>query len=138
MWKIIDRLYLGDSHAAGDLARLLGGGVSHILNCTAGVPCSYPGEFEYLQVCVTSAEFSEQIGPMCQFIDRGRAAGAVLVHCQEGRERGPAVVVAYLCHLGNSVDKALEVIQGATVERPIAFAPPPARLLRPIAERFGA
>ncbi len=138
MWKIIDQLYLGDSRDAEDLAWLVGNGVTHIVNCTSGLPCSYPDDFEYLQLVVSTYDFAAQIDPLCRFIDAGRAAGGVMVHCNQARQRGPAAVIAYLCHRGYSLDDAVGLIRLATQDRPSGFSPPPSELLRPIRERFGA
>jgi protein-tyrosine phosphatase len=51
--------------------------------------------------------FGEKIAEFCEFIDTGRNQGKVMVHCTGGVSRSPAVILAYLCHLDGSLDRAV-------------------------------
>lgn len=136
MWRIIDRLYLGDSHDAAAREALDAVGVTHILNCTSTVPCSFPDDFKYLQVRVEPEDFADKIDEICKFVDHGRDEGIVFVHCSEAHGRSPAAVMAHLCHIGQTVDEAIQTVKEATRDRREEFAPPPFPLMEPILDRF--
>ncbi len=138
MWQIIERLYLGDSKTAGNLAALHAVGVSHIVNCARTIPCFYPNDFEYLHV-----EFGEeifaipaQLDRIVSFIDTGRKEDAVLMHCSEGRDRSAAAVIAYLCCRGDPVDTAIATLKRGVRQRSGAFRPPRFALMDAILRRF--
>lgn len=136
MWRIIERLYLGDGYDAANQAALTHIGVSHILNCASTVPFSFPDAFRYLHLNVSPQHFGDAMPELCDFIERGRAAGSVLVHCSDARERSPAAVITYLCHSGLTVDDAIQTLKNAMRDRPTDFAPPPLPLMQPILDRF--
>src|SRR4051812_40769427 len=51
--------------------------------------------------------FADKIAAFCAFMDAGRERGRVMVHCTGGVSRSPAVLLAYLCHLDGSLEKAV-------------------------------
>ena len=75
---------------------------------------SYPRIFRSsLTTCVwNSMTRTTRLAPsskfFCEFIDRGRQAGSVVVHCHGAISRSPAVILAYLCHHGQSLRQAAQ------------------------------
>jgi len=134
MWKICDRLYLGDRRTAADKRALVKAGVTHVVNCTSDLPCSFPADFEYFQIRLSAqgSEFSSRMDSLCRFIDAGREDGAVLIHCSEARQRSPAAVIAYLCHSGKTVEEAIQLMREALRDRRPKFTPPPWGLMQHI------
>jgi hypothetical protein len=108
MVEIVPGLFLGNRESAFDRERLRAAGITHVVNCAAELPCYFEGEFIYqalglydpdpgLIVCLPDA---------CAFIDDARRSGKVLVHCVASISRSPAVILAYLCHLGDDLEGA--------------------------------
>ncbi|MBM3212252.1 dual specificity protein phosphatase family protein [Candidatus Poribacteria bacterium] len=120
MWLILDSLYLGDRRAASNLHLLIEHGITHILNCARELPNYFPSDFEYLALKLhdPDPDFIKVIKPACEFIDRGREEGNVLVHCAAAVSRSPSVILAYFCHLGYSLDKAWEFLDQIVVTSP--------------------
>jgi len=114
MIRILDGLYLGNRESARDLRRLRDIGITHIVNCTSELPNYHEGHFVYLTMKMHDPDpgFHERIPGVCKFIDEGRKKGRVLVHCFAAMSRSPSVVLAYLCHLGDPLDKAAERLGG--------------------------
>jgi len=113
MWEVIEHLHLGGNQDAENLARLKNAGVTHIVNCAFEVPCYFPDDFKYCPLGLDDPdpEFWERVPKAYAFIDEGRTAGAVLVHCSAGKSRSPAVVVAYLAERGYGVEDALRLVE---------------------------
>jgi protein-tyrosine phosphatase len=57
--------------------------------------------------------FGEKISTFCEFMDAARGQGKVMVHCTGGVSRSPAVILAYLCHLDGSLEKAVRRLSRA-------------------------
>ncbi len=119
MWRIRRGLFLGDGYDAKDRELLRSAGITHIVNCAAEVPCWFRGDFRYLHLKLRDPDpdFSEHIDRCVKFIRRGRRTGGVLVHCLAGLSRSPAVVLAYLCTRGYSLDDGIDLIARAVDER---------------------
>ncbi|MDX1946653.1 MAG: dual specificity protein phosphatase [Pirellulaceae bacterium] len=126
MWPILKRLYLGDQRDAKDKTLLRSRRITHVLNCAVEIPCYYERRLAYLQLPLNDPDFgfSDWIPDLCQFIDAGREAGRVLVHCRMGLSRSPAAIVTYLCHCGKTVDEALEFLRERVDEDEDEFHPP--------------
>jgi len=120
VWYIIDNLYLGDREDSKNYGRLVREGFTHILNCAKELPCCFPDDFHYLKIGLEDPDpnFSNHIKMICEFIDAGRREGKVMVHCTAGVSRSPAVVLAYLCYLGNSFQQALKILQEQVYTNP--------------------
>jgi len=114
MIEIIDGLFLGNRDAARDLPRLRQVGVTHVVNCTDELPCFHSEELVYLQLWLRDPDpaFADRLEQVCTFIDEARREGKVLVHCFASISRGPATVLAYLCHTGLSVEEAARHLGG--------------------------
>jgi atypical dual specificity phosphatase len=113
-------------------------GITHVLNCTAEVPCWYRRDFRYYRLGLTGPdpEFHEYIEKLSRFIHRGRRAGAVLVHCAAGLSRSPSAILAYLCWRGRSLAEALEVLRRGVSEASEHFIEPDASFLEQIEVHF--
>jgi hypothetical protein len=100
MRPILERLYLGGREEARDGRQLQQHGITHVVNCAIEVPNYHPHMFTYLRMDIhdPDARFYRHLGTVRTFIDEGRAAGGVLVHCYAGISRSPATVLAYLTY----------------------------------------
>ncbi|XP_037344925.1 dual specificity protein phosphatase 19a isoform X1 [Pungitius pungitius] len=111
-------LLLGSQDAAHDFGTLKKHKVSHILNVAFGVENVFPDLFIYKTVSILDhpdADVLLHIQECCDFIQKARSEkGAVLVHCNAGVSRAPAVVTGYLmaCE-GQSFDAALSLVKSA-------------------------
>src|SRR4051794_35762467 len=105
MWQVMPSLFLGDLQDARDRQALHHERITHILNCAAELPCYFAGEFTYLSLTLRDpdARLESQIVKACEFIDKGRRNGNVLVHCIRAGSRSPAVVLSHLCHVGTPI-----------------------------------
>jgi protein-tyrosine phosphatase len=110
-------LFLGDRGDARDRDRLRRNGITHIVNCSKELPCHFEEDFKYLWLQMEDPDpaFGEKIPTFCEFIDAGRGQGKVMVHCTGGVSRSPAVILAYLCHLDGSLEKAVDRLSRAVL-----------------------
>jgi hypothetical protein len=108
VWEVLANLYLGDREDSRDRAALARRGITHVANCAAELPNAFPGAFRYhaMDLRDPDPDFCRRVGAAVEFIDSGRASGAVLVHCTAGVSRSPAVVLSYLCHRGRPLHEA--------------------------------
>jgi len=125
MWIILRDLYLGDARDARDFDVLEECGITHVLNCAYDVPCYHDDKLQYLHLQLADPDplFGEYIQDICDFIETGREAGAVLVHCRMGLSRSPAAILAYLCNSGRTLDEAIELLKSSLGERENFIAP---------------
>lgn len=139
MWKIKRGLYLGDHLDAADQYLLSGMGITHVLNCAYEVPCYFQSSFEYLHLELNDPDpgFAECIEDLCVFIDAGRSAGGVLVHCRAGLSRSPSAIIAWLCHHGRTVEQSLAILQRGVDESDDTFFQPDELFLEQIRDHFG-
>jgi hypothetical protein len=108
MWQILPSLFLGDRNDAQDEAGLRRAGITHIVNCSKELPCCFERWFAYLWLKMEDPDpaFASKMPAACAFISEGCRAGKVMVHCTGGVSRSPAVILAYLCHAGASLELA--------------------------------
>ncbi|MFO0877660.1 MAG: dual specificity protein phosphatase [Gemmataceae bacterium] len=109
MIEIVDGLYLGNREAARDLRRLRVGGITHIVNCAEELPNYFEGQFNYLALRLLDPDpqLAERLPEALRFIDEARRErGKVLVHCYAAVSRSPSVMLAYLCHVGRTLEEA--------------------------------
>jgi hypothetical protein len=94
-------LWLGSSNAAANAEWLRARGITHVVNAAREVPSFFPDSIEYLRLeLVDSSDAARKLQlalpGACDFIDAAlQRGGGVLVHCQLGKSRSAAVVVAY-------------------------------------------
>ena len=134
MRRIVEGLYLGNREDARDLGRLERAGVTHVVNCAEELPNYHEGTLTYLALGLRDPDpaFRGCIERTCAFIDGARAEGkGVLVHCFAGISRSPSMVLAYLCHLGDSLEQAVKRLGAA------AWTDPDVLFLKQLAEHEG-
>jgi hypothetical protein len=117
VWQVLPNLHLGDREDSRDRKALAHHGITHVVNCAAELPCAFPDDFHYLALSLRDPDpnFRRAADRAMGFIDRGRASGAVLVHCTAGVSRSAAVVLNYLCHLGRPMDAACAELSRAVL-----------------------
>jgi hypothetical protein len=115
VWEILPDLFLGDRGDACDRDRLRRRGITHIVNCSKELPCHFEGDFRYLWLRMDDPDprFAAKLPGFCRFIDEARRAGRVMGHCTGGVSRSPAVLLAYLCHLGANLEQAADRLSRA-------------------------
>ncbi|XP_041857572.1 dual specificity protein phosphatase 19a [Melanotaenia boesemani] len=111
-------LLLGSQDAAHDFGTLKKHKVSHILNVAFGVENVFPDLFIYKTVSILDlpdTDLLPYIQECCDFIQQARREkGIVLVHCNAGVSRAPAVVIGYLISCdGQSFNEALSLVKTA-------------------------
>ncbi|KAM6978278.1 dual specificity protein phosphatase 19-like [Tautogolabrus adspersus] len=111
-------LLLGSQDAAHDFGTLRKHKVSHILNVAFGVENVFPDLFIYRTVSIMDhpdADVLLHMKDCCDFIQQARnEKGVVLVHCNAGVSRAPAVVIGCLMSCeGLSFDAALSLVKSA-------------------------
>ncbi|KAM6934814.1 dual specificity protein phosphatase 19 [Xenentodon cancila] len=111
-------LLLGSQDAAHDFSTLRKHQVSHILNVAFGVENAFLDLFIYKTVSILDhpdADLLLYIQECCDFIQQARnEKGVVLVHCNAGVSRAPAVVIGYLMSCdGQSFDDAIALVKSA-------------------------
>jgi protein-tyrosine phosphatase len=133
MIQIVEGLYLGNRESARDRKRLEAAGITHIVNCTEELPNYHEGHFTYLAMKLLDPDpgYRKHIPNVCRFIDDARREGKVLVHCFASISRSPTVVLTYLCHLGDTLEKAAERLAA------IVWTSPDRMFLAQIAEHHG-
>jgi protein-tyrosine phosphatase len=103
-------VYLGSKVDASNQAHLQHLGITHVLNCTAEIPCHFEDDrledgvtpaFTYHRIDgladEVSVAISDHFAAAFAFLDAARAANKrVLVHCQEGISRSSTITIAYL------------------------------------------
>jgi hypothetical protein len=133
MMRIIEGLYLGNREDARDLCRMEMNGITHVVNCADELPNYHDGTLTYLSLRLRDPDptFRDRIVETCAFIDNGRKSGGVLVHCFAAVSRSPSMVLAYLCHQGESLESAARHLGG------IAWTDPDLLFLKQVAEHRG-
>ena len=113
-------LFLGGQSDAAALKLLKQQGITHVVNCTRELPCYFPDDFDYLKLWLDDPDYAfiERVELACRFIDDGRQKGNVLVHCAAAVSRSPSVILAYLCHLGYSLETACEFLDRTVPTNP--------------------
>jgi len=99
--EILPYLFIGNQRDAANRERLNELGITHILNVTSHLPLHFENEgITYKRLPATdsgSQNLKQYFSEAINFIECARKAnGKVLVHCQAGVSRSPAIVTAYL------------------------------------------
>eukprot|EP00741_Cyanophora_paradoxa_P002827 tig00000632_g2744.t1 len=112
---VMEKLWVGSVFSAKDNVAVESNGITHVLTMAGGLTLSYPPTIQHKVVDILDMESEDILKhiPECvEFIEKGREAGGVLVHCQAGVSRSVSAVIAYLVrHHKHDVDTALDLIQ---------------------------
>ncbi|KAF7649201.1 hypothetical protein LDENG_00145460 [Lucifuga dentata] len=111
-------LLLGSQDVAHDFQTLRKHKVSHILNVAFGVENVFPDLFVYKTVSMLDQPDQDlllHIQECCDFIQQAHSEkGVVLVHCNAGVSRAPAVVIGYLMSCdGQPFEAAFSLVKTA-------------------------
>jgi hypothetical protein len=143
VWKIVDRLFLGDYSSGknaldgklhptdpdGELRPFAGVVSLCPMPLLPGDHCEPCDELtEWLRIPIFDGgngeeEFASAVGLALPFIRRRRGHGNVLVHCAAGMSRSVSVIAALLCDEGETYDAVFDRIARAKA-RAIASADP--------------
>ncbi|KAG6860699.1 hypothetical protein C0995_008371 [Termitomyces sp. Mi166 len=111
-------LYVGSLSAVQDKDLLLEHGISHLVQVLDApwIPISEKDGFSCHRIQIldqTTVDLKPHLEAACSYIDRALRSGRnVLVHCQQGISRSPAVVIAYLIrNHGMSYDNAFALLK---------------------------
>jgi len=111
-------LFLGSISATMDRELLKSHHITHVVQVLDApwVPLSEKDGFRCLRIDILdkpTADLKPHLEGACQYIASALASGGnVLVHCQQGISRSPAIVIAYLIHyLGMSYDQAHALVK---------------------------
>ncbi|XP_056392085.1 dual specificity protein phosphatase 19 [Hyla sarda] len=95
-------LLLGSQDVAQDLDVLKKYKVTHILNVAYGVENVFPDEFTYKKLSILDlpeTDITSYFQECFDFIEVARLRnGVVLVHCNAGVSRAPAIIIGYLMY----------------------------------------
>jgi len=114
MDEIVDRVFLGDEADARNGARLREKGIRAVINCTTRVDNYLEGQgFSYLRLML---EESSHVTPALadrihEFVQEHRPKHGILVHCAEGVQRSPAIVILILLQDGIALFDAFEHVE---------------------------
>jgi len=108
MWRIESGLFVSTDSDAANLDLLQAIPMTHVVNCALELP----NHFSYLRLDLEDPDTGliDCLDDVCQFIDKHIADGKVLVHCHGAVSRSPSVVLAYLCHKGQTLVQAAESV----------------------------
>lgn len=114
---MVDKIFhLGSQEFSQDLSGLYRYKVTHILNVTTEVECSFPDKFIYKRIPIPdlpSTRIVQFFDEAFDFINECRANnGCVLTHCFYGNSRSASFVMAYLMNTEQMrYREALEYLQ---------------------------
>lgn len=114
MDEIVDRVFLGDEDDARNGARLKEKGIQAVINCTARVDNFFEQHgLAYLKLML---EESSHVTPAIaasikDFVQEHRQKHGILVHCAEGVQRSPAIVILILVQQGFTLFDAFEHVE---------------------------
>lgn len=134
MTEILDGLFLGNREDASDLAKLQTHGITHVVNCALELPNYFTDRFGYLALGLNDPDpgYGQCLEDSCRFIHTVRTAGGrVLVHCFAAVSRSPAIVLAYLCSLGQDMEQAARRLSQ------VVWTSPDFSFLRQLADHLG-
>jgi len=97
--RILDRLYLGSQEASLNRTALQTRGITHILSIGKELSQPYTEEINYKLVEAwddPKQDLYKYFDECIEFINEGREAGGVLIHCQAGISRSSTVCLAYV------------------------------------------
>lgn len=97
--RVLPNLYVGSQDVAQDLGVLRYNRITHVLNVASWVDNLYPDEIVYKKLNIRdlpSADIRQHFESCFAFIDEGREAGRVFVHCNAGISRASTIVIGYL------------------------------------------
>ncbi|KAF9237985.1 protein-tyrosine phosphatase-like protein, partial [Melanogaster broomeanus] len=111
-------LFLGSMSATMDRELLASNHITHVVQALDApwLPISDKDGFRCFRIDILdkpTADLKPHLEGACQYIARALSGGGnVLVHCQQGISRSPAIVIAYLIHnLGMSYDQAHALVK---------------------------
>lgn len=114
MKEIIPRLYLGNSFDAISFTNDKEANIVAVVNTTWEVPNYHEKEgIHYLKL------FLNEMSPLTtdisrsvtSFINKNRKRGDVLVHCNAGMQRSPAIIILYLTNIGYTFNDAYNLVK---------------------------
>jgi protein-tyrosine phosphatase len=99
--KIIDGLYLSGDDVATNRQILISNKITHILNVTTNVPNKFESEIIYKRLHLYDLptqiiDFNASFEFIDNALNNSDEKNNILVHCNQGKSRSVAIVIAYL------------------------------------------
>ena len=117
--EIEDKLWLGNSFAAGNINDLKEKGITKILTVMNGPPLNYDEGFNHKTIEIMDISFQNIIQYFGECLNFIKGDDKILVHCMAGASRSATIVIAYLMwNQKMSYHNALNIVQQ---KRPIVW-----------------
>jgi hypothetical protein len=117
LYSISEGIYFSNYQSACDTMLLQQYGITHVINCTAGF-CANKNVsgISYFNVQLQDISDYDLIGCLNVIIplieELRLQKGSILVHCNEGRSRAPAVMAGYMVtKLSRPLNESLELLR---------------------------
>ena len=114
---VYKNIYLGNRKDASNWALLASYQIGALVNCAQELPVATKQALPYFHLkIIPGHRFTrDELESLMMFYNTWKHE-SILVHCQVGMERSPAVVIAMLVAMGFSFDYAFEIVHRARTE----------------------
>jgi protein-tyrosine phosphatase len=108
---ILENLFISNASIASNYSQLKLKCITHVLIVAKCIAPPFPKDFTYKVIPaydLPSFKLSTYFEECISFIDEGRKAGKVLVHCAAGVSRSATIIICYVMkHMGKSSSEAI-------------------------------
>jgi GNAT superfamily N-acetyltransferase len=119
--RVCEGVFMGSIGAAHNASGLKSAGITHVLSMSTSSGAKFPEEFTYKSVVIDDKpgrRIVSHFKDCFEFIEEGKAAGGVLVHCFQGKSRCASVILGYQMY--TTKRPFLELLDQMRIVRPAA------------------